>query len=68
MSNTSTHDYLAEEEDANYWLSVFEKMPDALFADSKVMPRAFILTKIKAFARAYEPVVVLGKESEVIMN
>ncbi|MCG8579081.1 MAG: hypothetical protein MI866_04155 [Bacteroidales bacterium] len=68
MNENFTQDYSSLEEDASYWLSVFDKLPDAVFSNSDKCPRTFIVNKIKAFARAYKPIVVLGKETDFIIN
>lgn len=68
MSETTTHDFLANEEEAGYWLSVYDKLPDALFSNVDVVPHSFIVSKIKAFARAYKPIKVLGIEKGLMIN
>lgn len=68
MNKNFTQDYSAFEEDANYWFSVFDNIPDIAFAKQEVSPGSFIVNKIKAFARAYQPMVVLDKEVDLIIN
>lgn len=68
MNENFTHDLSALEEDASYWFSVFDNIPDGSFSDSDCVPQSFIVNKIKAFARVYHPLVFLGKESDLIIN
>ncbi|MCT4591463.1 MAG: hypothetical protein N4A71_26820 [Carboxylicivirga sp.] len=68
MSDISTHDFNASEEEAGHWLAVYEKLPDSLFVNKDVVPGSFIISKIKAFARAYQPIKALGLENGIIIN
>ncbi|GEM_PF-3282957 len=68
MSNTSTHDFLAREEEADFWLSVFDKLPDAIFSRRTNTPSQNVVNNIKAFARAYHPVKILRGEEGIVIN
>jgi len=68
MSETTTHGNFASEEEAGYWLKVYEQLPDTLFSNSEVMPASFLVNKIKAFARVYKPINVLGTEAGIVIN
>jgi len=68
MNNTTTHDYLANEEEADYWLLVFEQLPDGLHFHQGLGPRAFIIDNIKSYARTYQSVYILGKHEGIIIN
>jgi hypothetical protein len=68
MNENFTQDFSSLEEDASYWLSVFDNLPDSVFTNKERSPRTFIVNKLKAFARAYQPIVVLGKETDLIIN
>ncbi len=68
MNKTTTHDYAAYEEEADYLLSVYENLPDALFKNADLVPNNFIISKLKSFARAYQSVNVLGCDNGVVIN
>ncbi|WP_439185641.1 hypothetical protein [Carboxylicivirga taeanensis] len=68
MSETSTHDYSAREEEADYLLNLFERLPDALFKNNDLLPHEFVITKIKAFARSYHPIKVAGRPCGIVVN
>ncbi|WP_430816032.1 hypothetical protein [Carboxylicivirga sp. RSCT41] len=68
MDDNFTQELLVLEEEAGYWFSVFDKLPDGSFMNSACLPKAIIINKLKAFARAYQPLVVMGKESDLIIN
>lgn len=68
MSNISTFDYLSFEEEASYWLTVFDELPDSSFRSSDNIPNAFLINKVKAFARSYKSVNLLGVEHGIIIN
>ncbi len=68
MDNTTTRNFLADEEEVNHWLSVFELIPDRLYSDSKQQPSVFIVNSLKAFSRAYQPFFILGREDGMVIN
>ena len=68
MNRTATHDFLADEEEAGYWLSVFEQLPDVLGINTKQKPNALVINKLNAFSRAYRPMMILGREEGVLIN
>jgi len=68
MSHTTTHDFLANEEEAMYWLSVFEALPDSIGSEIQGEPSVFIVKQIKAFAKVYRPIVISGRIEELIIN
>ncbi|TRX70456.1 hypothetical protein [Carboxylicivirga sp. M1479] len=56
MNNITTFDLNAREEESSYWLSVFDSLPDTTFTRSDIKAHAFVVSNIKAFARAYHPI------------
>ncbi|MBR8534615.1 hypothetical protein KDU71_03515 [Carboxylicivirga sediminis] len=68
MRKTTTQDYAAYEEEADMLLSVFENLPDALFNNAELRPHEFIISSIKAFARSYQSMNVLGCENGMVIN
>ncbi|WP_430811825.1 MULTISPECIES: hypothetical protein [unclassified Carboxylicivirga] len=68
MSKLSTQDYVVKEEEANYWLSVFDALPDTLFSNTMALPNQLILANVKAFARAYQPLNVMELEGGIVIN
>jgi hypothetical protein len=63
MNEKITQDFAAYEEEAGILLSVYENLPDAVFEKSELLPHNFIVSKIKAFARAYSTLEVLQPNS-----
>lgn len=68
MSQITTPDFLANEEEATYWLFIFEQLPDGFGASAQQQPSAFIIDKIKAFAQVYQPIVLMGKDDGFVIN
>ena len=50
--------------EASYWLSVFEDIPDSVFADDDVQPSQCVISALKQYARAF---MIYGDEG-IILN
>lgn len=67
MNKTITQDFLAFEKEAKRLLLIFEKLPDSLFKDNSIVPGAFYVNNVKAYARAYKPL-GLGFKEGIVVN
>ncbi len=68
MSETTTQDFAAYEEEAGFLLSVYESLPDSMFKNAELLPHQFIVEKIKAFARAYHSLEGVSPKAGVVIN
>ena len=52
MNSTSTQELILMEQEASWWLSVYDNMPDETFAFADVKPSELVVQKIKGFSKA----------------
>lgn len=68
MNETFTQDFSACEEEAGVLLSIYENLPDSLFEKTELLPHEFVVSKIKAFARAYNALELLQSNGGLVIN
>ena len=68
MNSTSTQELILMEQEASWWLSVYDNMPDETFAFADVKPSELVVQKIKGFSKALTTFTFLNQTESLLIN
>lgn len=68
MNSTSTQELTLMEQEATWWLSVYENIPDEAFANADLKPSELVVQKIKGFSKALTTFTFLNHTESLLIN
>ena len=68
MSSMFTQELKLMEQEASWWLSVYENIPDEAFAHAGMKPSELVVQKIKGFSKALTTFTFLNHTESLLIN
>jgi len=68
MNNTFTQEITLMEQEASWWLAVYENIPDEAFIQVERKPSELVVQKVKGFSKALTTITFLNHTESVLIN
>ena len=68
MNSMSTQELILMEQEASWWLSVYENIQDEAFTYTEVKPSELVVQKIKGFSKALRTFTFLNHSESLLIN